>query len=103
VYSHALALLREMLGPTAKFHPGQWEAVEALAVHAQRVLLIQRTGWGKSVVYFLASKLLRQKGAGPTVRVGNWGHRLEPKKIHSMKNGFSSFRFQGKNSFFHAF
>lgn len=65
----ALAHLRSMLGPDATFRPGQLEAIEAVARDRGRVLLVQRTGWGKSAVYFLATKLLREGGAGPTLLV----------------------------------
>ena len=47
----------------------QWDAIEALAVDRRRALVVQRTGWGKSAVYFVATKLLREAGAGPTVIV----------------------------------
>lgn len=47
----------------------QWSAIEALAVHRRRALVVQRTGWGKSAVYFVATLLLRSQGAGPTVIV----------------------------------
>jgi ATP-dependent DNA helicase RecQ len=47
----------------------QWAAIEALAVDARRALVVQRTGWGKSAVYFVATKLLREAGSGPTVIV----------------------------------
>ena len=66
---HALGLLRHMLGPDSDFRPGQWEAVEAVAVQHGRVLVVQRTGWGKSLVYFLATKLLREQNAGPTLLI----------------------------------
>jgi ATP-dependent DNA helicase RecQ len=58
-----------MLGPEAAFRPGQWEAVEAAVVRRQRVLVVQRTGRGKSAVYFLATRLLRDAGTGPTLVV----------------------------------
>lgn len=45
----------------------QWQAIEALVARAQRVLVVQRTGWGKSAVYFVATSILRASGAGPTV------------------------------------
>ncbi len=45
----------------------QWTAIEALAVDKRRSLVVQRTGWGKSAVYFVATLLLREQGAGPTV------------------------------------
>ncbi len=66
---HADALLRTMLGPTAGFRRDQWEAIEAVVRQRSRVLVVQRTGWGKSLVYFIATKLLRDQGAGPTVLV----------------------------------
>jgi len=52
--------LRAMLGPQASFRPGQWEAIETVAIHKKRALVVQRTGWGKSLVYFLATKLLQE-------------------------------------------
>jgi ATP-dependent DNA helicase RecQ len=69
VFDIALGLLRSMLGPVSAFRPGQWEAVEAAVVRRRRVLVVQRTGWGKSAVYFLATRLLRDAGAGPTLVV----------------------------------
>ena len=50
-------------------HEDQWAAIEALAVDRRRALVVQRTGWGKSAVYFVATLLLREQGAGPTVIV----------------------------------
>ncbi len=69
IYAHAQALLRQMLGPGAAFRPGQWEAIETVAVKHRRALVVQRTGWGKSLVYFLATRLLRDQGAGPTLLI----------------------------------
>ncbi|MHB8832573.1 MAG: RecQ family ATP-dependent DNA helicase [Desulfobacteria bacterium] len=66
---HAESLLRQMLGEKGKFRPGQWEAIEAVAIKKSRVLVVQRTGWGKSLVYFLATKLLREQGAGATLLI----------------------------------
>src|SRR3954466_8375214 len=65
----ALALLRELAGPDATFREHQLEAVSDLVEDRRRVLCVQRTGWGKSAVYFLATSLLRRRGAGPTVLV----------------------------------
>lgn len=64
VRQRTLSLLRQMLGPDADFRAGQWEAIERLVVERKRLLVVQRTGWGKSLVYFLATKLLREQGAG---------------------------------------
>src|SRR5947208_7199766 len=58
-----------MLGPSAQFRDSQWEAVERVANLRQRLLVVQRTGWGKSIVYFLATKILRDSGAGPTLLI----------------------------------
>ncbi len=66
---HALELLRAMLGAQADFRSSQWEAIETVAIQKKRALVIQRTGWGKSLVYFLATKLLREHGAGPTLLI----------------------------------
>ena len=66
----ALALLRRLTGdPAAGFRPDQLEAILALAGERGRVLLVQRTGWGKSAVYFIATRLLRDRGLGPTLLV----------------------------------
>lgn len=66
----ALAALRELVGrPEVAFHAGQYEAIEALVNGRRRALVVQRTGWGKSAVYFVATLLLRRQGAGPTVLV----------------------------------
>ena len=65
----ALELLRTAVGrANAEFREGQWEAVEAL-LRREKVLVVERTGWGKSVVYFLATRLLRDRGAGCTLLV----------------------------------
>jgi ATP-dependent DNA helicase RecQ len=54
---------------TARLREDQWRAVEALVAHSRRALVVQRTGWGKSAVYFVATALLRRRGSGPTVIV----------------------------------
>ena len=53
--------------PDARFRAGQWEAIDALVNHRQKMLVVQRTGWGKSSVYFISTRILRDRGAGPTV------------------------------------
>jgi ATP-dependent DNA helicase RecQ len=66
----ATAALRELVGsPTAEFRDGQLDAISALVEDHRRALVVQRTGWGKSAVYFVATRLLREQGAGPTVIV----------------------------------
>ncbi|HSK96358.1 MAG TPA: RecQ family ATP-dependent DNA helicase [Euzebyales bacterium] len=65
----AADLLADIAGPDAAFRPGQSEAIAALVDERRRVLLVQRTGWGKSAVYFSASRLLRDRGSGPTLLI----------------------------------
>jgi ATP-dependent DNA helicase RecQ len=66
----ALSRLRALVGhPDAGFHDGQFEAIEALVDDRSKALVVQRTGWGKSAVYFVATMLLRDRGAGPTILV----------------------------------
>jgi len=66
----ALDLLRQALAnPDAEFRDGQWQAISALVERRARLLVVQRTGWGKSLIYFVATKLLREQGAGCTILV----------------------------------
>jgi ATP-dependent DNA helicase RecQ len=66
----ALVLLRQALNnPNADFRDAQWEAIEELLLNKSRLLVVQRTGWGKSLVYFLATRLLRDQGAGFTLLI----------------------------------
>jgi ATP-dependent DNA helicase RecQ len=65
----AEACLRELAGEHARLREDQWAAIHALVVERRRALVVQRTGWGKSAVYFVATALLRERGAGPTVIV----------------------------------
>lgn len=66
----ALDLLRQLTGdPAADFRPDQLDAIERLVGRRERVLLVQRTGWGKSAVYFIATRMLRDRGSGPTLLV----------------------------------
>ena len=66
----ALDLLRQLTGRSdASFRDGQLEAITALVERRQKALVVQRTGWGKSAVYFVATRLLRARGAGPTILV----------------------------------
>ncbi|MFD7609824.1 RecQ family ATP-dependent DNA helicase [Streptomyces sp. NPDC059828] len=66
------AVLARLVGDAtgaARLREDQWRAIEALVADKRRALVVQRTGWGKSAVYFVATSLLRERGAGPTVIV----------------------------------
>ena len=68
--SLALDRLRILTGdPGAEFREDQLDAIHDVVVDRARVLCVQRTGWGKSAVYFIATALLREAGAGPTLIV----------------------------------
>jgi ATP-dependent DNA helicase RecQ len=67
--AEAESVLRALAGETARLRDDQWQAVEALVADRRRCLVVQRTGWGKSAVYFTATALLRARGSGPTVIV----------------------------------
>ena len=70
--AEADAILAELVGApggSARLREDQWQAVAALVEERRRALVVQRTGWGKSAVYFVATALLRRRGSGPTVIV----------------------------------
>lgn len=70
--AEADAVLAELVGTpggAARLREDQWQAVAALVKERRRALVVQRTGWGKSAVYFVATALLRRRGSGPTVIV----------------------------------
>lgn len=70
--TEADAILAELVGDpggSARLREDQWQAVSALVREQRRALVVQRTGWGKSAVYFVATALLRRRGSGPTVIV----------------------------------
>lgn len=65
----ARELLRRALGAEATFRDGQLESILSLVDARARLFLVQRTGWGKSLVYFIATRILRDRGAGPTLLI----------------------------------
>jgi len=65
-----LMLLRRALSDTnADFRAGQWEAIDALVNYRRKLLVVERTGWGKSLIYFISTRVLRDRGQGPTLIV----------------------------------
>ena len=55
--------------PDARFREGQWDAIDALVNQNKKLLVVQRTGWGKSSVYFISTKIFRDRDQGPTIIV----------------------------------
>ena len=62
-------LKASLASPLASFRRGQWEAIDALVNERKKLLVVQRTGWGKSSVYFIATKIFRDQRLGPTIIV----------------------------------
>ena len=68
IKDQAVALLRNSLGnKEANFHEHQWESISTLVEKRGKLLVVQRTGWGKSAIYFIATQLLRKQDYGPTI------------------------------------
>ena len=66
--AEAIGHLRALTdSPEAEFRHGQLDAIRAAVESRGRVLVVQRTGWGKSAVYFVATRMLRDRGLGPTL------------------------------------
>ena len=65
LYSKAIEIIRAVYGEKAEFREGQYEAIESTLTH-HRSLVVQKTGWGKSLVYFVCTKILRDSGHGAT-------------------------------------
>ena len=68
LYDRAAAILKKMYGENASFREGQYEAIEA-TMNNRRTLIVQKTGWGKSLVYFICCELLKEANAGATIVV----------------------------------
>ena len=68
IYKAASEILHGIYGEDAEFREGQYEAIEATLLN-RRTLVVQRTGWGKSLVYFTCTKFLRERGSGVSMVV----------------------------------
>lgn len=68
IHARATAIIKSLYGRDASFRDGQYEAIEATMTQ-KRTLVVQRTGWGKSLVYFVCTKLMREQGKGVTMVV----------------------------------
>ncbi len=95
---HAQLLLEQMLGPAAQFRAGQWEAIDLAANQRRRLLVVQRTGWGKSVVYFLAAKILRDAGAGPALLISPLLSLMRNQILASQKLGIRAVTIHSENA-----
>ena len=67
VHNDALKILKQSINDEAKFRDNQWEAINQLVLKKSKTLVVQRTGWGKSAVYFISTRLFRNQNLGPTI------------------------------------
>ncbi len=68
IHKQATEIIKELYGKDASFREGQYEAIEATMTQ-KRTLVVQRTGWGKSLIYFVCTKLMREQRRGVTMVV----------------------------------
>ena len=68
ILAKSTSIIQSLYGPNASFRDGQYEAIEATMTQ-NRTLVVQRTGWGKSLVYFVCTKLMREQNRGVTMVV----------------------------------
>ena len=68
IYEKAYSIIKDLYGKNASFREGQYEAIEA-TMTKKRTLVVQKTGWGKSLVYFSCTKMLREQKKGVTLVV----------------------------------
>lgn len=93
----ARALLQRMLGPGAEFRDGQWEAIDLAANRRRRALIVQRTGWGKSIVYFLAAKILREADGGPALLISPLLSLMRNQILAAEKSGIRAVTIHSEN------
>lgn len=86
IFKEADQILKEVYGPTAQFREGQYEAIEA-TMNNRRTLVVQKTGWGKSLVYFICTKLYRSKNRGMTMVISPLLVLMENQKEMAEKLG----------------
>ena len=95
---HARDLLGRLTGrPGAVFRDEQEEAIQYVVEGRGRLLLVQKTGWGKSAVYFIAAKLLRKLGHGPTLMVSPLLSLMRNQIAAAERMGVESFRIASDN------
>ena len=93
----ALRHLRDAVSSAdAQFRDGQWESIEQ-AVNGNRVLVVQRTGWGKTMVYTIATKLRRERGAGPSLMISPLVALMRNQEQAAFTLGLNARRMTGDN------
>lgn len=92
----AFSILREIYGLNAKFRDGQLDAILSV-LQKERALVVQKTGWGKSLVYFISTKILREEGAGPTILISPLLSLMRNQIQSAEKVGLNTFTINSSN------
>jgi len=99
-YDSARSLVLLRLGtqnPQATFRDGQEDAIRHIVENRGRLLVVQKTGWGKSAVYFIATKLLREQGAGPVVLISPLLALMRNQIVAAERMGVRAFTLNSEN------
>jgi len=94
----ARELLEQALGDGAVFRDGQLEAILALVDDRSRVLVVERTGWGKSLVYFVATAMLREQEQGPTILISLLLSLMRDQLLMAERIGISAYTINSQNN-----
>ncbi len=89
--------LTRLAGPAAVLREDQWTAIEALVAQRRKVVVIQRTGWGKSAVYWIAAGLRRAQGAGPTLVISPLLALMRDQVAAAQRSGLSAVTLNSAN------
>lgn len=92
-----LLLKTALADTTVTFRDGQWEAINALVNQNQKLLVVQRTGWGKSSVYFISTKIFRDRGKGPTLIVSPLLALMRNQVVAASRLGLEAVRWDSTN------
>lgn len=97
-YREATTVLSNLVGAPAELRNDQWQAIDALVNHSARALVVQRTGWGKSAVYFVATSLLRSRGFGPTLIISPLLALMRDQVLAARKAGIHAITLNSSNT-----
>ena len=97
-YHLTLNLLKKMLGNDVRFRPGQYEIIDSVISNGGKHLLVQKTGWGKSIIYFILTKIFRDKGGGPTLLISPLLSLMRNQIYHAEKIGIKAVAINSSNS-----
>lgn len=90
-------ILKEALGESASFREGQWEAIHSITQPGKQLIVVQRTGWGKSLVYFIATRLNRERNRGMTILISPLLSLMRNQIDQASKFGLKAVRIDSTN------